>query len=219
MSDLAQDPSATLRALLARLVEVASRVGPAYRSQRKKRKISANLREAERRSCGLGFKLKEHYEIPVKTLEDILARHPFWNNLLPQYFPLLIECAVIERFRPGEQIFKKGYDAEHFYLIHRGKVALEAAYVPGEGLITIRTLGAGEAFGWSWLFPPHQWQFSARAVEPTEAVVFEGNALRNKAKETPAFGYDLALRVGGIMMQQLLATRMRLLDICEVSQS
>ena len=31
--------------------------------------------------------------------------------------------------------------------------------------------------------------------------------------------YDLALRVGGIMMQQLLATRIRLLDICEVSQS
>ena len=31
MSDLAQDPSTTLRGLLARLVEVASRVGPASR--------------------------------------------------------------------------------------------------------------------------------------------------------------------------------------------
>ena len=154
----------------------------------------------------------------MKTLEDILARHPFWNNLPPQYFPLLIECAVIERFHPGEQIFKRGYDAEHFYLIHQGKVALETAYVPGEGFITIRTLGAGEALGWSWLFPPHQWHFSARAVEPTEAVVFRADALRNKAKETPAFGYDLALRVGGIMMQQLQSTRIRLLDICEVSQ-
>jgi hypothetical protein len=67
----------------------------------------------------------------MTTLEDVLARHPFWNNLPPQYFPLLIECAVIEHFRPGEQIFKKGYDAEHFYLIHQGKVALEMPYVPG----------------------------------------------------------------------------------------
>jgi hypothetical protein len=40
--------------------------------------------------------------------------------------------------------------------------------------------------------------------------------LRKKAKETPAFGYDLALRVGGIMMKQLQATQRRLLDICEV---
>ena len=124
----------------------------------------------------------------MNTLEDILAWHPFWNKLPPQYFPLLIECATVERYRSGEPIFKKGYDAERFFLIHHGKVVLEATYVSGEGLITIQTLGAGEALGWSWLFPPHQWQFSARAVEPTEAVVFEGNALRNKAKETPAFG-------------------------------
>ena len=98
-----------------------------------------------------------------------------------------------------------------------GKVALEAAYVSGEGFITIRTGGAGDALGWSGLFPPHQWHFSARAVEPTEAVVFKANALRNKAKETPAFGYDLALRVGGMILQQLQATRTRLLDILEVS--
>jgi signal-transduction protein with cAMP-binding, CBS, and nucleotidyltransferase domain len=155
----------------------------------------------------------------MNTLKDILARHPFWNDLPPQYLPLLSECAVLERFRPGEQIVKKGYDAERFYLINHRKVALETAYVSGEGFITIETLGAGEALGWSWLFPPHKWHFSARAVEPTEAVVFEADALRTKAKENPAFGYELALRVGGVMMQQLVATRIRLLDICEVSQS
>ena len=153
----------------------------------------------------------------MKTLEDILTRHPFLNDLPPQHLPLLLECASIEEFRPGEQIFKKGYDAEHFYLIQHGKVALEAAYVSGEGFITIRTLGAGHALGWSGLFPPHQWHFSARTVEQTEAVVFKANALRNKAKETPAFGYDLALRVGGMILQQLQATRTRLLDILEVS--
>ena len=58
---------------------------------------------------------------------------------------------------------------------------------------------------------------AAEVVEPTEAVVFKADALRNKAKEIPAFGYDLALRVGAIMMQQLQSTRIRLLDICEVS--
>ena len=65
---------------------------------------------------------------------------------------MLIECAVIERFQPGEQLLKRGYDAEHFYLIDHGKVDLESAYVPGEGFITIQTLGAGEALGWSGFF-------------------------------------------------------------------
>jgi CRP/FNR family transcriptional regulator, cyclic AMP receptor protein len=172
---------------------------------------------AEHRSSAPSSK-DEDCETPMETLKDILTRHPFWNDLPPQYFPLLIECATIEQFQPGEPILKKGYDAERFYLIHHGKVALETAYVSGEGLITIQTLGAGEALGWSWLFPPHQWHFSARAVEPTEAIVFKADALRKRAKETPAFGYDLALRVGGIMLHQLQATEIRLLDICEVSQ-
>ena len=57
-----------------------------------------------------------------------------------------------------------------------------------------------------------------RGRSPTEAAVFKADALRKKAKETPAFGYDLALRVGGIMLKQLQATQRRLLDICEVSQ-
>ena len=122
----------------------------------------------------------------MKTLEDILTQHPFLNDLPPQYFPLLIECAVIERFGPGEQIFKKGYDAEHFYLIHHGKVDLESAYVPGEGFITIQTLGAGEALGWSWLFPPHQWQFSARAVADRSRRL-QGGCLAEESERNPRF--------------------------------
>src|SRR4029077_2073973 len=93
----------------------------------------ANLKRGRKEDCEIPMKTLEDNQ----TLEDLLARHPFWNNLPAQYFPLLIECAVIERFRPGEQIFKRGYDAEHFYLIHHGKIALETAYVPGEGFITI----------------------------------------------------------------------------------
>ena len=51
----------------------------------------------------------------MNALEDILAWHPFWKKLPPQYFPLLIECATVERYRSGEPIFKKGYDAERFF--------------------------------------------------------------------------------------------------------
>src|SRR5262245_48777357 len=121
----------------------------------KKRKVFANSPQVEHRSCGLNSK-DEDSEIPMKTLEDILARHPFWNDLPPQYLSLLIECASIEKFAPGEQIFKKGYHADRFYLIQHGKIALETEDIPGEGLITIRTLDAGDALGWSGLFPPHQ---------------------------------------------------------------
>jgi CRP/FNR family cyclic AMP-dependent transcriptional regulator len=152
----------------------------------------------------------------MNTLETTIANHPFFRGLPPEFFPLLTGCARLEKFREHEQIFKKDFDAGSFYLLLEGEVAVETPYVPGEGVITLLTLGAGEALGWSWLFPPYQWHFSARATEPSEAIVFDADKLRTLAGDNPAFGYCLAIRVGGMVLHRLQSTRVRLLDLCEV---
>jgi CRP-like cAMP-binding protein len=152
----------------------------------------------------------------MKNLENQIADHPFFAGIDPQFLPLLTKTARLERFRPNEQIFKKDYDAGSFYLITSGIIALETPFIPGEGVINLLELGAGEALGWSWLFPPYQWHFSARAVEESEAIVFDADRLRDLAGDNPAFGYCLAIRVGGMVLQRLQSTRVRLLDICEV---
>jgi hypothetical protein len=91
-------------------------------------------------------------------------------------------------------------------------VALETPFIPGKGVMTIQTLEAGEALGWSWLFPPFVWHFGARAIQPTDLVVFDARFLRQKASEDHEFGYELAMRVGNVMLQRLQATRLQLLD-------
>ncbi len=153
----------------------------------------------------------------MKTLENVIAEHPFFHDLPPEYLPMLSGCARLEKFRAHEQLFKKDFDAGSFYLIIEGEIAIETPFIPGEGVITLLTLGAGEALGWSWLFPPYQWHFSARAIEATEAIVFDAEKLRTLAGDNPAFGYCLAIRVGGMVLQRLQSTRVRLLDICEVA--
>lgn len=153
----------------------------------------------------------------MKTLEKTIADHPFFHDLPPEYLPLLAGCAHLDQFRAHEQIFKKDFDAGRFYLIIEGEIALETPYIPGEGVITLLTLGEGEALGWSWLFPPYQWHFSARALSATEAIVFDADKLRTLAADNPAFGYCLAIRVGGLVLQRLQSTRVRLLDLCEVA--
>ena len=67
-------------------------------------------------------------------------------GLNPNYFHLLNECASSMRFGVQQQIFQEESDADHFYLIRAGRVALET-FVPGTGVITIQTVGAGEALG------------------------------------------------------------------------
>jgi CRP/FNR family transcriptional regulator, cyclic AMP receptor protein len=148
----------------------------------------------------------------VRTLEGVLAGHPFFSGMAPRYLQLAVGCAANVRFNAGELIFRQGYDAEHFYLIRAGKVALEI-HVPGRGGLTIQTLGAGEVLGWSWLVPPYNWRFDGRAAEVTRAIVFDGKCLRGKCEEDHELGYELQKRVIAILGEHLDATRFRLLDV------
>jgi CRP/FNR family transcriptional regulator, cyclic AMP receptor protein len=115
------------------------------------------------------------------------------------------------RFGVGQDIFREGQSADHFYLIHKGTIVLDT-FVPLEGGTTIQTLLAGEAFGWSWFFAPYTWHFTARAIEPAELVGFNAAHLREKAQENHDFGYDLAMRIGRVMFERLQTTRRRLVE-------
>lgn len=148
----------------------------------------------------------------MRTLEGVLAGHPFFSGMDPRYLKLAVGCASNVRFNAGELIFRQGYEAEHFYLIRAGKVALEIN-VPGRGGLTVQTLGAGEVLGWSWLVPPYNWRFDGRAAEMTRAIVFDGKCLREKCEEDHELGYELQKRVIAILGEHLDATRFRLLDV------
>ncbi len=150
-------------------------------------------------------------EKAMETIEKIVYRHPFWKRLNPDYFHILEECANCVKFGAGQPIFQADSDAEYFCLIDQGSVGLEM-FVRGKGVITIETIGAGEALGWSWLFPPYRWHFSARSHAATEAVAFAARVLRQYAEANQSFGYELAMRVGQVMLQRLQATRAKLVN-------
>ena len=147
----------------------------------------------------------------MDTLENLIVKHPFLSELNPHFYHFFNDCALHRRYEPGQEIFHEHGNAEHFYLIHSGKVALET-FVPGRSRVTIQTLGPGEALGWSWLFPPHQWHFSASATEPTELIEFDAASLRDKVEENRDFGNELVTRVARILLERLQGTREQLID-------
>ena len=148
----------------------------------------------------------------MQTLESVLAEHPFFAGLEPKYLQFITGCASNVRFDAGTYIFREGVPASYFYILRHGKVALET-FAAQRGPIIIETIEAGEVLGWSWLFPPYRWHFSARVVEPTRAIALDGACLRTKGEEDHELGYQLVKRVAQIMMQRLQATRLQLLDV------
>jgi CRP/FNR family cyclic AMP-dependent transcriptional regulator len=148
----------------------------------------------------------------METLEPILAEHPFLKGLESHHVQLIVGCASNMRFDAGQFILREGEEANQFYIIRKGKVALEV-FSPEQGSIIIDTLVDGEVLGWSWLIPPYYWRFDARAVDLTRVIALDGKCLRTKCEEDHHLAYELLKRFAAIMEQRLQATRLQLMDI------
>jgi CRP/FNR family transcriptional regulator, cyclic AMP receptor protein len=148
----------------------------------------------------------------METLGPLLAQHPFLQGMDASQIKLLEGCASNIRFESGKYIFRESEEANQFYIIRQGKVALEI-YTPDRGSIIVSTLGEGDVLGWSWLIPPYNWRFDARAIEETRAIALDGKCLRKKCEGDHNLGYELLKRFASILEQRLEATRIQLLDI------
>ena len=117
------------------------------------------------------------------------------------------------RFEKDQVIFRVGETANRFYLIESGKVALESGeHIDGAPVI-IDTIGPGDLLGWSWIFPPHTWHFTARAAEPARAIFFYGTILREYCDKDPALGYELFKRMSEVMMRRLQRARDQMIAV------
>ena len=148
----------------------------------------------------------------MDTHESLMADHAFFKGLAVPYLDALSHIATHVSYNHDAYLFHEGEQATHFYLIKEGKIVLET-FAPERGVIPIETIAAGEVLGWSWLFPPYRWHFSAHAIEPVQAIALDGVTLRTMSEKDPTFGYEFTRRVAYIIMQRLQATRLQLLNV------
>ncbi|HCV43632.1 MAG TPA: Crp/Fnr family transcriptional regulator [Bacteroidetes bacterium] len=148
----------------------------------------------------------------MESLRRILAESPFLKDLEPRHIELITGCASNVRFESGQYLFHEGEEAEKFFVVRNGKINIEI-YTPDRGPITIQTLEAGDVLGWSWLVPPYQWRFDAKATELVLAFALDGVCLRTKCEDDHDLGYQLLKQFTSIMDQRLEATRVHLVDV------
>lgn len=148
----------------------------------------------------------------MEDLSRILRSHPFLQDLDEDYLNQIVGCASNVVFHEDQPIFKEGDEAEKFYLIRNGKVALEFNG-RDKGRIRILTIGPGQILGWSWIISPYRWHFDAHAIEEVRAIALDGECLRNKCEQDPNLGYEMLKRFAHILEMRLNATRMQLLDV------
>ena len=146
---------------------------------------------------------------PQNGIEPIATRvalHPSLAGMNHEDLAMLTDCAMVVHFAAGQIIFREGEPANRFYLIESGRVVLESNG-PESNPMVIDSIGAGDLLGWSWIFPPHVWHFTARAVKPTAAIFFYGTILREYCERNHSLGYELFKRMSAVMVKRLQAAR------------
>jgi CRP/FNR family transcriptional regulator, cyclic AMP receptor protein len=146
----------------------------------------------------------------VKIAES-LAAMPLFESLSTAALETLANSAMRTHFRAGQLIFRQGEPANRFFLIEKGRVSLIDEQ-NGEPC-RFGVLGPQEVVGWSWLFPPHSWRFTARAVTAVDAIFFYATPLREACESNHDFGYELMKRFSSVMVQRLQSSRAELIRV------
>ena len=148
----------------------------------------------------------------ARGLDSVVLEAPVFAGIDDSHAAQLAGCARTAGWEDGAMAFREGDAAETFYVVRRGRIALEL-FIPNRGPLTVETIEPGEVVGWSWLFPPYRWHFDGRAVGAVRAIAVDGACLRGKCDNDSALGYELMRRFSQVMLERLQATRLRLADL------
>jgi CRP/FNR family transcriptional regulator, cyclic AMP receptor protein len=140
--------------------------------------------------------------------EGVLKGHPFLKGASEQFLNELEEFSGEATFEAGDIILAEGGYADKCFLIRQGRVQLEVR-ANGKPAVVLQTLGPGDILGWSWMYPPFQWHFCARATERCEMIELNAASLLIRAEENPVFGYELMKRISMQLIHRLHAFRDR----------
>jgi CRP/FNR family transcriptional regulator, cyclic AMP receptor protein len=149
--------------------------------------------------------------MPAANPLSTLNQHPFVEAFRPEHVDRLRGLGGGVGFVRGQNTFPAGDDTHEFFLIVSGRVALEI--VEPDHLLRVQTLGAGDEFGWSAVLMGRGKYFQARALEPVQALAFDGGQLLEACRSDTGFGFALMYRMLEVVSERLQATRLQLHDM------
>ncbi len=150
------------------------------------------------------------------NLEELALRSTFLNELQPQDREFLSSVATEVSVSAGTAVMTEGEPADRFFIVAGGKIGLEVVS-EGRPPVVIETLGEGDLLGISWLFPPFQWAWTARAVTDATLASFDAREVREAADLNRELRERLLELIGRATIRRLQATRLQLLNLYEAS--
>ena len=134
-------------------------------------------------------------------MEKLLRQVELFRDLSSDGLRRVLAIGKGESLDAGQHLFLLGDDANELFVVLRGSLnlCLPIALHGSVKDITVESVGAGQALGWSALVKPYRFTLSARATEPSEVVGFARSDLQQLFQAESGIGYSVLTRVSEIM--------------------
>jgi CRP/FNR family transcriptional regulator, cyclic AMP receptor protein len=105
----------------------------------------------------------------------------------------------------GAVLFPLGANAEHLFVIERGRInlTLPMEVYGREEDILVEERSAGQTLGWSALIPPHRFTLKATAQIDTDLIAFHRGTLQDYLAAHPEVGYQVITNLAATVGQRL----------------
>ena len=139
----------------------------------------------------------------------------FFHDMDPKHLRKLAAIANEVTFVRGDLVYQEGDLDKGMYLVQEGEVMIEMKS-PDQGYAPVLTIGNGQLFGWSSLFPGQRKRARARVLKDTRAFLIDGERLN--------YLFEVDHELENVVMRQMIklvgervyATRQRLVKCPEV---
>ncbi|MCU7845603.1 MAG: cyclic nucleotide-binding domain-containing protein [Candidatus Thiodiazotropha sp. (ex Monitilora ramsayi)] len=148
----------------------------------------------------------------LETTFRFLRHATFFEELPDKHLNVLLGIGRMVRVESGTSLFQQGDSAEGFYLLVSGRIELWYCGSDNRVCFFLNSLeNPGQAFGWSAIVKPYQYQVSAIAIGPVCAWYFPGESLKTLCTEDPVLGRELMERIIWLIGNRLRVARTQMI--------
>ncbi len=143
---------------------------------------------------------------------EVLRRSDIFHYLEEDELRVVEKMCTPEVFEAGTIICKQDREEEKIYVIEEGLVSILLELGPTDKR-QIQAASNFECIGWSATIPPFHCTATAKALERTKALAFNGRELRNLIYTNPKLCAEIAGGVAYVISQRLRAAFTQLMGV------
>lgn len=133
-----------------------------------------------------------------------LACLPLFKGVPEDYLEEFTHCWEEMEVKAGESLFCEGCEADKLYILLEGNVSLWMKLTSRPESLVLGVINKfGQSFGWSVIIETAHYTASADAKEDSRLLAIRGEDFREFLKRDKEIGFDIAMRMVGVVSSRL----------------